>query len=91
MTAPKPPWQMTRAEWNAEREKSAPNTAQSRFTRSSGSEAVRKFERFMFLRYDARPSDGYAVRHRDVIAKALSERRTVPAEVLAEYPELVTP
>lgn len=87
----KQPWQMTRKEWEAERAKATPNTAQSNYTRNSGSEAVRKFERFMFLRYGARPSDGYAVRHRDVIAKALSERRDVPAEVMADYPDLETP
>lgn len=85
---------MTRQEWEAAREANRPNTAQSNFTRASGSEAVRNMERLEFLFYGVKIVDfedpRLYQRHRAVIAKALAEGKPVPAAVLAEYPELAT-
>lgn len=82
------PWQMTRKQWDIEREKIRPNVAQSNFTRASGSQSVQRHNRLIFLLYGCHSTERY-IQHRDVIAKALSERQPVPAHVLADYPELV--
>ena len=47
----KEPWQMTRSEWEAEREAVRPNIAQSHLTRSSGSEAASRIARLEWLLY----------------------------------------
>lgn len=49
--AQKEPWQMTRSEWAAERERVTPDTAQSRWTRGSASQAIAKMERLLWLLY----------------------------------------
>lgn len=51
------PWQMTRAEWNAERDRLRPDYAQSNFTRASGSEAIARLNRAEWLRFDVRAED----------------------------------
>ena len=83
---------MTCREWEAEVEKARPNIAQSKFTRSSGSTAVQRYQRMQFLKYGARTVDPAFIRvkHVDVIIKALADGQPVPAEVLADYPELVS-
>ena len=49
--AGKQPWEMTRSEWDAEREAIRPNTAQSRFTRASASQATSNAKRLETLLY----------------------------------------
>ncbi|GAB0154621.1 DEAD/DEAH box helicase [Marinobacterium sp. BA1] len=51
MPMEKQPWEMTRKEWESEREKVRPNTGQTRFTKHSANEAVRNHERLMFLTF----------------------------------------
>lgn len=83
----KQPWQMTRREWDSEIDKARPNIAQSNFTKASGSEALRRLDRLMFLKYGHFAST-ISTTHRDVIVKALAEGQPVPAEALADYPQL---
>ena len=45
------PWQMTRKQWDAEREACRANIVQSNFTRASGSQAVARMERLEFLMF----------------------------------------
>jgi len=45
----KQPYQMTREEWNAEREKTKISHGQQNYTRNSKSEEVRRMERLNFL------------------------------------------
>lgn len=56
-TVQRQPWQMTEAEWDAERESVRPNSVQSRFTKSSGSEATVKALRLEFLLSGVRDGD----------------------------------
>lgn len=56
------PWQLTRAEWNAERDRLRPNYAQSNFTRASGSEAQARHNRLDWLLFDVRKADSERLR-----------------------------
>lgn len=83
----KKPWQMTRKEWEA-----AISVVTNKGARRGISTAVQRtceLERLLpqSASSDEIESTAGAVFHRDVIAKALSEGKPVPAEVLAEYPE----
>lgn len=95
-SAPKEAWQMTRDEWG--KAHSAANKAESNALKSfSGSPKQKEYawgtpERIR-LEYgvEARPirKNGVPiVEHRGVIEKALAEGKPVPAEVLADYPDL---
>jgi len=76
----KAPWEMSPGEWEHEFEACHPDNMQTNYTKRSGAEAVRKFERFIHLRFDiCRP------RHVMIIRKALYLGLPVPPEVAAEY------
>lgn len=47
----KPPYLMTEAEWEAEKEACRPDNMQTNFTRRSGSEFLRKFNRLQYLNF----------------------------------------
>lgn len=68
----KEPWQLTKEEWDRERESCRANTAQSKFTRASGAEAVRRFEKLQWLCYGLGYPDRNVTWH-DVRGKASSE------------------
>jgi hypothetical protein len=83
------PWQLTRAEWDAQVEALRPDAAGAACRRAWHPQNVLEL---MFWRYylPHRVSGDLSSppTHRDVIAQALAEGRDVPAHVRAEYPEL---
>lgn len=89
------PWEMTRAEWTRAIEALQPDAAGSA---ARASWHPRNLLRVAFLRAYLPPRERFGVSgeavdsvaptHRDVIAQAIAEGHTVPAEVIAEYPEL---
>jgi hypothetical protein len=92
------PWQMGEREWLAEIARVTMSSCPSECpTPKHASGVVRLLERKAFLKFylQARVYDRCQpgeitrpVRHRDVIAQALAEGMPVPADVLAEYPDL---
>lgn len=53
----KQPWQMTKEEWNRERESVRPDYVQARFTKGSGSQAVASANRLQFLLFGVRSAE----------------------------------
>lgn len=52
------PWQFTREQWNAERDRLRPEIAQSRFTHASASEALARHDRLNWLLFDVHADVG---------------------------------
>ena len=71
----KEPWQMTREEWDQAREECHPNTLQTKFTKKSGSEAIREFAKMRWLCFDVRSEDSTRIRQagREEIVLSSSE------------------
>lgn len=98
----KQPWQMTAKEWTQEKEKLRPNaqgtggggfqTNIGKSKRGAENAAQKMQEGFAFLNYGIKDKNIEGLQlppsHEDVIQKALLEGKPVPAEVLAEYPDL---
>jgi hypothetical protein len=80
----KQPWQMTRKEWEQEREAIRPETFGSS-TKHGGALALRRHQRLTFLLYGCVDPDG-PIFHKDVVKKALDEGKPVPKKVLKDYP-----
>lgn len=57
LSSPAHPWQLTRNEWDAERERLRPDVAQSRFTRTTSSQMASKSQRLQWLIGDVRRND----------------------------------
>jgi hypothetical protein len=95
------PWEMTRAAWQRELESLAYDPSGARMPRNhhqAGHYVLARLARKRFLRGylpDRTREDGAPLEwsapagHRDVVAQALVEGHAVPAEVLADYPDLV--
>ena len=88
----KAPWKMTSDEWAAAVEAVRPETVQTLPTKGSGAEAARNIAEHERLNYDAyiwnEAQRGGVVNHKLVIAKAFQEGRSIPKEVLVEYPDI---
>lgn len=80
------PWQLTRDEWNAERERLRPCVAQSNFTKGSASEAVARHQRLEWLLYNVR-----ADASRRLKAAANGEIEIAPDEAAELLDQLETP
>lgn len=46
------PWQLTREQWNAERQRLRPEVAQCNFTKASASQDIARHERLTWLLFD---------------------------------------
>lgn len=84
----KEPWQMTKAEWEREREAIRPETFGSS-TKHGGSLALARITTLEHLLYGIVSQE--RVFHRDVVKKALAEGKPVTSKVLKDYPTLVKP
>lgn len=89
----KEPWQMTRQEWYDEKGKYEVQGIGYEATRKSGANATNaRIAAKERLNYGVEGEIGKygreAVDHKEVIQKALSEGKPVPANVLADYPNL---
>lgn len=78
----KEPWQMTKAEWDKEREAIRPETFGSS-TKHGGSQAVARINTLNHLLYGIVSQE--RVFHRDVIKKAIAEGKPIPQRVLKDY------
>lgn len=78
----KEPWQMTKAEWDKEREAIRPETFGSS-TKHGGSLAVARINTLNHLLYGIVSQE--RVFHRDVIKKAIAEGKPIPQRVLKDY------
>lgn len=100
------PWQMTSDEWSAARwaAKNAAAVVSGRSPGGAQAVAIGEHDRLSFgvtQWYHDRAKEGDkqalewiqvpSVTHRDVIAKAVVEKRPVPNSVMAEYPDLAAP
>jgi hypothetical protein len=100
----KEPWQMTASEWGKEFDKTkadwtggqdtggAAGMGRSTSEKGLGNRAKANFARQDFLKMGLKDRDveGLKIpaRHADVIAEAVKQGKPVPAEVLADYPDL---
>ena len=91
------PWQMTAKEWNEAKDANRPSFHADMNPRSkTGAAQAERIKRQQFLNYGVEHratkenpyGDTERVQHREVIEKALREGKPVPANVLAEYPDL---
>jgi hypothetical protein len=85
---------MTREEWHTAKCNAGTPYTHQKLTRNDGAEAVRRIEELVRLNYDAAVwcdiREGFVTDHRDVVAKAICEGKEIPAEVLADYPEMTS-
>ncbi len=91
-TGQKEPWRMKKAEWDKAVDATHPVNVQSLPTRGSGSQAAAKIAEHERLSDKAyiwnEVQQGGVVNHKLVIAKAYLEGKKIPADVLAEYPDM---
>lgn len=78
----KQPWQMTKKEWEKEREAIRPETFGSA-TKGGTSLAVHRISVLTHLLYGIKSQE--RIFHKDVIKKALAEGKKVPQRVLKDY------
>ena len=86
------PWQMTRSEWYTEKNKFQAETFDTNNKRSGAAASIARIQAREHLNYGVQGAIGEMGRepvdHKQVIEKALTEGKPVPANVLATYPDL---
>lgn len=89
----KPPYHMTKDEWEAEKEACRPDNMQTNFTRNSGSEFLRKFNRLQFLNFGVHEADSQKMRDalagRIVLSKQEAEEIMLRLDTPIRYNDVI--